>query len=105
MADKTDKRGSTELRRRLDQPVELSGEQLKNLVAAAEATSSRILNWEVYGKPGIDRLKASFSIGPDELPNFVKQLVANRARFGWEVFPEGVPPFIDQFRVDLKQGF
>lgn len=105
MADKTDKRGSTELRRRLDQPVELSAEQLKKLVASAESASGRILNWEIYGKPGIDRLKASFSIAPDQLPNFVKELVANKVRFGWEIFPEGVPPFIDQFRVDLKQGF
>jgi len=100
-----DKRGSEELRRRFDQPVELSAEQLKHLVASAETAAGKILNWEIYGKPGIDRLRASFSIAPDKLTTFVEQLVANRARFGWEVFPEGVPPFIDQFRVDLKQGF
>jgi hypothetical protein len=98
-------RGSTKLRHRFDQPVELSAEQLKGLVASAESVSGRILNWEIYGKPGIDRLKASFSIAPDQLPSFVKELVATKARFGWEIFPEGIPPLIDQFRVDLKQGF
>jgi hypothetical protein len=100
-----DKRGSTKLRQRFDQPVELSAEQLKGLVASAERVSGRILNWEIYGKPGIDRLRASFSIAPDQLPSFVKELVATKARFGWEIFPEGIPPLIDQFRVDLKQGF
>ena len=100
-----EKRGSTKLRGKLDQPVELSAEQLKGLVASAESVSGRILNWEIYGKPGIDRLRASFSIAPDQLPAFVQSLVATKARFGWEIFPEGIPPLIDQFRVDIKRGF
>lgn len=100
-----DERGSTELRRRFDQPVELRPEQLKSLVDSVERVSGRILNWEIQGRPSIERLRASFSIAPDQLASFVKEIVATEARFGWEIFPEGIPPLIDQFRVDLKQGF
>lgn len=99
------KRGSEELAKRLGRPAELSAKQLGALVATADAASARILNWEIYGKPGIDRLRASFTVGPDRLTTLVEKLIATKTRVNWEVFPEGVPPFIDQFRVDLKQGF
>jgi hypothetical protein len=99
------KRGSEVLAKRLGRPAELSAKQLGALVATAEAASARILNWEIYGKPGIDRLRASFAVGPDQLVTLVEKLVRTKTRFNWEVFPEGVPPLIDQFRVDLKQGF
>ena len=97
-------RGSEELLKRLTQPAELNPEHLRSLVGTVEKISGRILNWEVYGKPGIDRLRASFAIGPDRLSALVDNLVQSKVRFGWEVFPEGVPPLIDQYRVVIKSG-
>lgn len=97
-------RGSEELLKRLTQPTELNPEHLKSLVGSVEKVSGRILNWEVYGKPGIDRLRASFAIGPDRLSALVDNLVQSKVRYGWEVFPEGVPPLIDQYRVVIKTG-
>jgi hypothetical protein len=98
------KRGSEELYKRLNRPTELSTEQLRHLVTSVESVSGRILGWEVYGKPAIEALRASFAIEPGRLPAFVDHLVQSKTRFGWEVFPEGVPPLIDQYRVVVKNG-
>jgi hypothetical protein len=97
-------RGSQELLKRLTEPAELDPENLKQLVGSVERVSGRILNWEIYGKPRIEVLRASFAVGPDRLAPLVEQLVQNRARFGWEVFPEGIPPLVDQYRVVIKSG-
>lgn len=94
-------RGSEALRKRLDQPAEISADQLRKLVDSADAVSARILNWEILGKPGLEWLHASFSVAPERLPAFVDHLVRGEIRHGWEVFPEGVPPFIDQYRIEL----
>jgi hypothetical protein len=96
-----EKRGSEELYERLSRPVELNKEELFHLVRAAEATSARILDWTIYGKPGIDRLRASFEVSPERLPAFIEGVIGSKARLRWEAFPEGVPPFIDNFRVVL----
>jgi len=106
MADTDEKpvRGSDELLRRLTEPTELNPEHLKSLVGTVEKVSGRILNWEIYGKPGIDRVRASFVVGPDRLSAVVDNLIQNRSRLGWEVFPEGIPPLIDQYRVVVKGG-
>lgn len=97
-------RGSEELLRRLTQPTELDPKHLQQLVGSVEKVSGRILNWEIYGKPGLEVLRASFAVGPDRLSTFVDSLVQSKTRFGWEVFPEGVPPLIDQYRVVVKNG-
>lgn len=97
-------RGSEELYKRLNRPTELSAEHLKHLVSSVERVSGRILGWEVYGKPAFEVLRASFAVDPGKLPAFVDHLVQGKTRFGWEVFPEGVPPLIDQYRVVVKNG-
>lgn len=97
-------RGSEKLLERLTQPAELEPEHLRQLVGSVEKVSGRILNWEIYGKPRIEALRASFAVGPDRLAPLVEQLIQNKARFGWEVFPEGIPPLIDQYRVVIKSG-
>ena len=97
-------RGSEELLKRLTEPTELNPEHLRHLVGSVEKVSGRILNWEIYGKPRIEILRASFAVQPDRLAPLVEQLIENKARFGWEVFPEGVPPLIDQYRVVIKSG-
>ena len=99
-----EKRGSEELLERIGRPVQLDVDHLKHLVRAVEGVSGRILNWEVYGKPGIDRLKASFAVEPARLSSFVVSLIGNQARLGFEAFPEGVPPFDLQYRVDVFAG-
>ena len=98
------KRGSEELLQRLSRPTELSVEHLRHLVSSVEGVSGRILNWEVYGKPAIEALRASFAVEPGRLASFVDHLIQNKARFGWEVFPEGIPPLIDRYRVVVKNG-
>lgn len=98
------KRGSEELYKRLNRPTELNAADLKHLVSSVESVSGRILNWEIYGKPSFEALRASFAVGPDRLSAFVDHLVQGKTRFGWEVFPEGVPPLIDQYRVVVKNG-
>ena len=95
-------RGSEELFKRLRQPVELDEKQLRSLVAAAEASSAKILDWTIFGKPGIDRLRASFEIAPDKLSSFIDSVIGSKARFDWRVFPRGVPPFIDRYFVDIQ---
>jgi hypothetical protein len=102
VADK--KRGSEELCDRLNRPKEISAEHLQQLVRSVESVAGRILSWEVYGRPALEALRASFAVEPARLPAFVDHLVQNRARLGWEVFPEGVPPLIDQYRVVVKNG-
>jgi hypothetical protein len=97
-------RGSDELLKRFTEPAGLDPEHLRHLVGSVEKVSGRILNWEIYGKPSIEAVRASFAIGPDRLTTLVEQLIQNKARFGWEVFPEGVPPLIDQYRVVVKSG-
>lgn len=97
-------RGSAELLKRFTEPADLDPEHLRHLVGSVEKVSGRILNWEIYGKPRIEVLRASFAVGPDRLAPLVEQLIQNKARFGWEVFPEGVPPLIDQYRVVIKSG-
>jgi hypothetical protein len=97
-------RGSEELYKRLNRPTELSAEHLKHLVSSVERVSGRILGWEVYGKPAFEVLRASFAVDAGKLPAFVDHLVQGKTRFGWEVFPEGVPPLIDQYRVVVKNG-
>jgi hypothetical protein len=99
-----EKRGSEELLKRLSQPAELKAEHLRHLVSSVEGVSGRILNWEIYGKPAFEVLRASFAVHPDRLSAFVDHLVKGKTRFGWEVFPEGVPPLIDQYRVVVKNG-
>jgi hypothetical protein len=98
------KRGSAELFDRLNRPTEISAEHLQHLVHSVESVAGRILNWEIYGKPAIEVLRASFAVEPAKLPAFVDHLVQSRARLGWEVFPEGVPPLIDQYRVVVNNG-
>lgn len=98
------KRGSAELFKRLNRPTEVNVEHLKHLVSSVESVSGRILNWEIYGKPAYEVFRASFAVGPDRLSALVDQLVQGKTRFGWEVFPEGVPPLIDQYRVVVKNG-
>jgi hypothetical protein len=98
------KRGSEELFERLNRPTEVNIEDLKHLVSSVENVSGRILNWEIYGKPAFEVLRASFALDPTRLSAFVDHLVRNKTRFGWEVFPEGVPPLIDQYRVVVKNG-
>jgi hypothetical protein len=98
------RRGSDELFKRLNRPAEINAEDLKHLVSSVEGVAGRILNWEVYGRPAFEVLRASFSVAPDRLSALVDRLVQGKSRFGWEVFPEGVPPLIDQYRVDIKGG-
>ena len=99
-----EKRGSEELLKRLSRPTELKAEDLKHLVSSVEGVSGRILNWEIYGKPAFEVFRASFAVSPDRLSALVDHLVQGKTRFGWEVFPEGVPPLIDQYRVVVKNG-
>jgi hypothetical protein len=98
------KRGSEELFERLNRPAELSTDHLRHLVRSVESVSGRILGWETFGKPAIEALRASFAVEPSRLAAFVDHLVQGKARLGWEVFPEGVPPLIDQYRVVVKNG-
>src|SRR5262245_50195741 len=95
-------RGSEELFRRLNKPYELDESHLKHLVATAEKSSAKILDWTVFGKPGIDRLRASFELAPEQLTAFIDGVVQNKARFNWRVFPRGVPPIIDGYVLDLQ---
>lgn len=94
-------RGSEELLKRLNQPYEISEDHLKHLVAAAEKSSAKILDWTVFGRPAIDRLKASFELAPEQLASFIDGVVQNKARFNWRVFPRGVPPVIDRYVLDV----
>jgi hypothetical protein len=98
------KRGSEELFKRLNRPTEITTENLRHLVSSVEGVSGRILSWEIYGKPAFEVLRASFAVDPGRLSVFVDHLVQSKTRFGWEVFPEGVPPLIDQYRVVVKNG-
>ncbi len=100
----SDKRGSEELFKRINRPTELSTEHLRHLVSSVEGVSGRILSWEIYGKPAFEVLRASFAVEPGRLASFVDRLVQGKTRLGWEVFPEGVPPLIDQYRVVVKNG-
>ncbi|HYN20468.1 MAG TPA: hypothetical protein VE078_05880 [Thermoanaerobaculia bacterium] len=99
-----EKRGSEELFKRLNRTTELKAEDLRHLVSSVEGVSGRILSWEIYGKPAFEVLRASFVLKPDRLSAFVDHLVQGKTRFGWEVFPEGVPPLIDQYRVVVKNA-
>jgi len=95
-------RGSEELFKRLNKPYEISEDHLKHLVVAAEKSAAKILDWTVYGKPGIDRLRASFELAPEQLSSFIDGVVRNQARFNWRVFPRGVPPVIDRYVFDIQ---
>lgn len=97
-------RGSDALLKRLNQPGEITMEALRHLVDSAGSASARILSWEIYGKPAFERLRASFAVGPDRLPAFIEKLVKTKTKFPWEIFPEGTPPDIDQYRVVVKGG-
>lgn len=97
-------RGSEELFKRLNKGTEVKTEHLRHLVSSVEGVSGRILSWEIYGRPAFEVLRASFAVQPDRLGAFVDHLVQGKTRFGWEVFPEGVPPLIDQYRVVVKNG-
>jgi hypothetical protein len=100
----SERRGSEALYKRLNRSTELSTEHLRHLVSSVEGVSGRILSWEIYGKPAFEVLRASFAVEPGRLASFVDHLVQGKTRFGWEVFPEGVPPLIDQYRVVVKNG-
>jgi hypothetical protein len=94
-------RGSEELFKRLSQPVEISQEALHHVVRVAEGASARILDWTILGRPAFERLRASFDVKPDQLPAFIEGLVGSKARFGYRVFPKGVPPIIDGYQVEI----
>jgi len=94
-------RGSEELLKRLSQPVEISHEELHHVVRAAEGASARILDWTILGRPAFERLRASFDVRPEQLPGFIEQLVGTKTRFGYRVFPKGVPPVIDGYEVEI----
>src|ERR1044072_5584897 len=98
---KEETRGSEELLKRLCQPVEIDHEQLQQVVRAAEGASARILDWTILGRPAFERLRASFDGSPEKLPSFIEGLVGTKARFGYRVFPKGVPPIIDGYQLDL----
>lgn len=98
-------RGSEELLKRLDKGgATLDVKQIRELVRVTDSDGIRILDWQIFGQPGIDRLRASLQVGPEQLPNLVTSVLKlNELRINWKIFPKGIP-VIDHFHVEFENA-
>ncbi len=96
-------RGSDELFRRLQQPNQLSVEELRHLVSSVEDVAGHIEGWEIYGKPAIEALRASFTVDRENLSGLIEKVLAVRPAFHLIVHPIGVPQ-IERYRMTVETG-
>ena len=78
--------------------------QVRELVRVAEGNGSRILDWHIFGQPGIDRLRASLQVAPKDLASLVDSVLkVDKLRINWKIFPKGIP-VIDHFQVEIENA-
>jgi hypothetical protein len=84
-------------------PAELNRDALRRLITVAEAGDWKLVDWERFGTPALDRIVATIE-GPakgtgrlvDEL--FAVQDIRSRIR---DIFPRGIP-VIDRVRIAVE---
>lgn len=105
MAQTSEKRGSEELLKRLDKGgATLDMKQIRELVRVTDSDGIRVLDWQIFGQPGIDRLRASLQVEPRQLPDLVTSVLKlNELRVNWKIFPKGIP-VIDRFQVEIENA-
>lgn len=98
-------KGSEELLKRLDKAgATLDEKQIRELVRVAEGGGARILDWHIFGQPGIDRLRASLQVEPKQLASLVDSVLkVDKLRINWKIFPKGIP-VIDHFQVEIENA-
>ena len=98
-------KGSEELLKRLGNGgATLDEQQVRELVRVAEGNGSRILDWHIFGQPGIDRLRASLQVAPKDLASLVDSVLkVDKLRINWKIFPKGIP-VIDHFQVEIENA-
>lgn len=98
-------RGSEELLKRLDNGgATLDVKQIRELVRVTDSAGVRVLDWQIFGQPGIERLRASLQVEPKQLPDLVTSVLKlNELRVNWKIFPKGIP-VIDHFQVDIENA-
>lgn len=98
-------KGSEELLKRLGNGgATLDERQVRELVKVAEGNGARILDWHIFGQPGIDRLRASLQVEPKELSTLVDSVLRlDKLRVNWKIFPKGIP-VIDHFQVEIENA-
>lgn len=80
---------------------ELSAATLRNLIHAAETNGFRLIDWERFGTPVIDRVVA-VAEGPASGVGALVQQVINveKLRPNVQVFPKGIPS-VDGVRIQV----
>ena len=98
-------KGSEELLKRLGKGGDTLDEtQIRELVRVADTEGIRILDWNIYGQPGIDRLRTSLQVEPRQLTALVDSVLKlDKLRVNWKIFPKGIP-VIDHFQVDIENA-
>ena len=95
--------GNPALTDSLVRPAELSHESLRTLIAHAERGGYRLVNWERFGQPRIDRVVATLE-GPVGRAGSVVQDVFHTPKVRprvRDIFPKGIP-VIDRLRIEVE---
>lgn len=72
---------------------ELRPESLKALIGSIEKSKGRIIGWEKYGQPRLDRVVARIEAPPAELGALVAGLVSQRdVNIRLDILVNGIPP-------------
>jgi len=95
--------GNPALTDSLVRPAELSRESLRMLIAHAERGGYRLVNWERFGQPRIDRAVATLEGPVGRAGSFVQDVfhtpnIRPRIR---DIFPKGIP-VIDRLRIEVE---
>jgi hypothetical protein len=82
---------------------EINKDALRHLITAAEAGGWKLVDWERFGTPAIDRVVAGIE-GPSKaagaMVDHLIGLSGARARIR-DIFPKGIP-VIDQVRIEVE---
>lgn len=78
----------------------------KSLFRVAEISEQHgfLLDWQIFGQPAIDRLRATVELKPEKLGSFLDQLIkVDGVAVDFGVFPYGVPA-IDRVLIHIQNG-
>jgi hypothetical protein len=86
-------------------PHELRPESLKALIGSIEKSKGRIVGWERFGQPKIDRVVARIEASPSSVGALAESLVAQSdVNVRLDILVNGIPPIerMAEIRAEIK---